>query len=113
MRFRLATFAAAALASQAACSTPCQELGARICACQPQGTLRDNCNALVGAQLDAQNPKAADERFCQERLAACPNTESSKQKEAEAACAQLATADGKAKCGLAVCDPAATTCNGN
>jgi len=97
MGSRLATLAAVALALvQVGCSTPCQELGGRVCSCQPLGVLRDNCNSVVKTLLGAQNPSRSDEKFCQDRLTTCPDPEKD-----STACQFFETADGKAACGLA------------
>ena len=97
MRPRLATLAAVALALvQVGCSTPCQELGGRICSCQPQGTLRDSCNSVVRSILDAQKPSKSDESFCQSQLATCPDPEKD-----SSACDFMLSAEGKVACGLA------------
>ncbi len=84
-----------ALAALAACGSPCQDLGDRICNCQPPGVLRDQCQSAVKNQLGSgvQTPGKADEAYCQEKLATCPNT--------PAMCDWIKTPAGKVACGLA------------
>jgi hypothetical protein len=86
---RLAALALLALA--AGCSTsPCQELGERICACNP-GSTTDACQTLTESQLEDHAPS---EEFCQARLDDC-------NAPADAVfCEWLLTADGKIACGL-------------
>ena len=83
---------ASLLALAAACSTsPCQELGERLCQCQP-GTTKDTCKTQVQNQLKDLSP---DESTCQKHLDQC---------NAPAGvdfCEWLLTANGKTACGLA------------
>ena len=86
------------LSALAACGSPCQDLGDRICDCRPPGVLRDQCKTAVKTQLGSgvQTPGKADETFCQEKLATCPDPGSD-----PGVCDQLNTAAGKVACGLA------------
>ena len=89
-----------ALAALAGCGSPCQDLADRICNCQPQGGLRDNCKSSVRGQLGQSNPDDATQRFCEGRLATCPDPEKT-----STACDLLLTAAGKVACGLAFPSP--------
>jgi hypothetical protein len=98
MRKLLAPAAVSALAlGLAGCGSPCQDLADRICDCQPAGALRDNCKSSVSAQVGSVEPTEADQRFCEERLAICPDFESSPDR-----CQELETQKGKEDCGLAI-----------
>ncbi len=99
MRPILAALALAVLAATAAgCGSACKDLGYRICECQPVGPLRDSCNNGVNTQLGqgTQPPTSADQAYCQEKLATCPDPAVDLT-----ACDKLNTAEGKAACGLA------------
>ncbi len=87
-----------AVAVLAACGSPCQDLGDRICGCRPPGVLRDQCTSAVKTQLGsgAQTPGKADEEFCQKKLATCPDPGSD-----PGMCYWINTAAGKVACGLA------------
>ena len=80
------------------CGSPCQELADRICACQATSALRSACSSSVGNQIGSasQQPGPADQAFCQEKLATCPDTT-----KAPWQCPVLQSADGKVACGLA------------
>jgi len=87
---------AAALVA-AACGSPCQELGDRICNCNPGGVIRDTCKSAVKNQLSASGePTQEDQNRCQALLATCPDPGDD-----PTICDALATAQGKARCGLA------------
>ena len=89
MKHALAITAAllAALAG-AACSTPCEELAAEICACEPSRAERDQCERRASRQADVTQPTEADQRRCERLLETCD-------------CHVLDTAAGKRACGLA------------
>jgi hypothetical protein len=93
--------AALALAlAHAGCSTsPCQELGERICRCQP-GTTHDGCRTQVERRVDGLDPDAALEDLCEARLATCQAPAGYEL------CEWLLTPDGKEACGLTAPDPA-------
>ncbi len=94
MRLHLALVALAALA---ACGSPCQDLGDRICSCQAVGLAQDQCKNAVKTQLGsgAQTPGQADEVFCQQKLATCTDQPNARL------CDFLKTPQGKVACGLA------------
>lgn len=94
MRPILAALALAVLAL-AGCGSACQDLGNRICDCQPAGVLRDNCRTSVSAQLNAISPSSDDQRLCQEKLVTCRDPAHD-----PGACDALKTEAGKAACGL-------------
>lgn len=76
-----------------ACSdSPCQELGERICACQPGGLSADTCTAQVEKQLENLDPGDAQ---CEAWLGSC------QAPAGKELCEWMLTADGKRKCGLA------------
>lgn len=99
MRPILAALAIAFVAATAAgCGSACKDLGYRICECQPFGPLRDACHNGVDAQLGqgTQPATSADQAFCQEKLATCPDPGTD-----DTACDKMNTAAGKVACGLA------------
>ena len=86
-----AIFLAAALCSPlllAGCSTPCEELAAEICACEPSRSARDACERRAGQQADASEPSDAEQNRCERLIDTCD-------------CHVLDTAAGKRACGLA------------
>ncbi len=86
---RLAFLALLALA--AACSTsPCQDLGERICACNP-GATADTCEALTETQLEDHDP---GDGYCEDHLGSCSAPPGADF------CEWLLTEDGKVACGL-------------
>jgi len=90
----LALFLATALA---ACGSPCQDLGDRICKCQPEGITRENCERAVDKQVKDGNPRPGsnDQDFCEQKLKSCPNPDDD-----PAMCDRLETEVGKQACGL-------------
>ena len=90
--------ALAILAALAACGSPCQDLGDRICGCRAPGVERDQCNTAVKNQLSSgvQTPGKSDETHCQELLKTCPDPGND-----PAMCDWLNTVPGKVACGLA------------
>ena len=114
----LALAAAVALASAGCGKSSCQELGEKLCQCQP-GMTQDTCKTQVQDQLNelgvesagftgmldnlAAGQLATFEDYCQQRLDACVGG-------AEAAgadfCEYLLTQDGKNLCGLTPANPA-------
>jgi hypothetical protein len=86
-----ALLVAAALALAGCSDSPCQELGERLCACQP-GTTSDSCTTRVEDRLEDEDP---GEGFCEDRLATCNAPEGA------VFCEWLLTEDGKVACGLA------------
>jgi hypothetical protein len=118
-RLALALAAAAALLGAACGKSACQELGEKLCGCQPNATT-DSCKTQVQDQLNrlgvdqpgvngildnlqAGQPANFND-FCQERLDDCLATQ-----EAEGAtdfCEFLLTVKGKDACGLTPANPA-------
>lgn len=89
---------AAGLALAGCSKSPCQELGERICRCQP-GLGQDACKTQVEDQLNEHDPGDA---FCEAHLATCnaPNDGN--------LCEFLLTECGKIACGLALRSPSST-----
>ena len=92
--------AAALLAVLAACSTPCRELGDRLCRCAPAGTTRDTCERQVKEELDRLDPSDDQDAVCEATLDTCEAPEGAEF------CEWLDTSCGKARCGLSVEAPA-------
>jgi len=106
-RAALAAFALALAAGSAGCSSPCQELGDRICGCTPEGQRRTNCKNDVKNRVKAANPSADAESQCTAALDTCPDPANNAN-----ACDLYNTCQGKVDCGLALPPPegcAATT----
>jgi hypothetical protein len=83
--------AAALVAVLAACGTsPCQELGQRICGCQP-GLPSSTCKTLVEQQLKSTNP---GDGTCDTILASCNAPAGADL------CEWMLTEAGKKACGL-------------
>jgi hypothetical protein len=81
-----------AVAALGACGkSPCQELGERICRCQP-GLSTQACQTEVDQQLKSSNP---GDTFCDQKLDSCKSPQDSID-----LCEYLLTADGKRACGL-------------
>jgi hypothetical protein len=80
-----------ALAAAACGDSPCQELGERICRCQP-GLGEDACRTQVEEQLKNVDP---GDDFCDAHLATCNHPTGGEL------CEFLLTEDGKIACGLA------------
>jgi len=100
MRRLLAAPALAAIGlALAACGGgPCQDLGERLCACDP-GTNADTCQRRVKAQLKDIDPSSALEDYCQARLDACNAPAGAEF------CEWLLTPAGKDACGLSNANP--------
>jgi len=71
-----------------ACSTPCEELAEKICACEGSTSARDACERRASQQSDANQPSQAEQDRCERLLDTCD-------------CNTLDTAAGKRACGLA------------
>ncbi len=100
-----ATLAALLLALGAAgCSTPCQDLGYRICNCVAEGQLRTNCQNDVKARVKAASASGSEQDYCDSLLATCPDPKGD-----TVACAWLNTCEGKVACGMAL--PAPNGCD--
>ena len=88
----LALAAAAALA--AGCSTsPCQELGERLCSCTGQS--KDTCKTQVEDQLKRLDPTQDTLDRCDALLGSC------KEPEGAVFCEWLRTSSAKVACGVA------------
>ena len=88
----LALLAAAALA--AGCSTsPCQELGEKLCSCTGQS--KDTCKTQVEEQLKKLDPSKDQLKVCDELLNSCHEPAGA------SFCEWLRTSDAKVACGVA------------
>jgi hypothetical protein len=82
----------------AGCSSPCQDLGDRICQCEPEGQVRNNCKTNVKARVRAAAPTSGEASYCSAVLGSCPDPGGDVNK-----CAyMLNTCAGKVACGLAL-----------
>jgi hypothetical protein len=100
LSFTLAFGLALALGA-AGCSTPCQDLGDRICNCEAEGTVRNNCKTNVKARVKAAGVTTSDQDFCQATLATCPDPAGDLD-----VCAYiLNTCPGRVACGQAFPEP--------
>jgi hypothetical protein len=85
----------------AGCSSPCQDLGDRICQCESEGQVRNNCKTNVKARVQASAPSGSEADYCSSLLDTCPDPNGNVQ-----ACAyMLNTCPGKVACGLALPAP--------
>jgi len=80
----------------AGCATPCEDLGTRICACQPAGALRTACDNAVKQLVKQAKTDEARQDFCDSKLATCPDPAND-----STACDVMNTPAGKERCGLA------------
>jgi len=78
----------------AACSTPCKELGSKLCSCVGGGTTRDSCLKAMDNQLKDAAPSSANQDYCSSRLSSCGAPEGIQF------CEWVNTRCGKASCGL-------------
>ena len=96
-----ATLAAVLLALGAAgCSTPCQDLGNRICNCILDPLTRTNCENDVTARVKAASPTGSEQDYCDSLLGTCPDPKGN-----VTSCAWLDTCEGKVACGMALPTP--------
>jgi len=104
MKAPLAGIALAGLALAASgCTSPCQELGDRICNCQPVGSARSACQVDVKNRLSAANPSSSQEDYCSSRLATCPDPGTSwNATSPPPECTLLNSCQGMVNCGLAL-----------
>ena len=104
MRRVLAALASVPLALAAGCGSACQDLGTRICECQPAGSARTACQRAIEDQIDKGNPKpgSGEQDFCEQKLRTCPDPDDDREM-----CDRLQTEEGKIACGLAYPEPAA------
>lgn len=116
----LALAAAVALAAAGCAKSACQELGEKLCNCQPAMTI-DACKTQVTDQLNEigvgnpgfggmlQNAQAGQqgpltfEEYCQERLDACTGAQTDSG--ATDFCQFLTTTAGQDACGLSPANP--------
>ena len=92
--------ALALLSALSGCATPCEDLGRRICSCQPAGAERDACDRAARAAVTGiDRADAATQDLCDRRLDTC------KAPSSVEFCDWLKTCDGKVSCGLAEAQP--------
>ena len=97
MRPLLVTALALALAAGlAGCSTPCQDLGHKLCSCRGSGTSRTTCENTVDDELSRLKPDQAAQDVCEAALKSCDAPSG------VAFCTWLDGTDGKLACGLAL-----------
>jgi hypothetical protein len=77
-----------ALPALAACSTPCEDLAAKICGCEASTALRDACERRASDLQDQRGTSDAEQNRCDKLVDTCD-------------CHALDTAAGKRACGLA------------
>jgi hypothetical protein len=82
----------------AGCSTPCQELGDRLCTCSGGGTNADTCKQQIGNLLKDAGANSATESFCSAKLDTC---HAPSEPAGVEFCDWLKTETGKVACGLA------------
>ncbi len=101
-RFPLAlALGLAAALGAAGCSSVCQDLGDRICQCEAEGQVRNNCKTNVKARVRASAPDANEQAYCEALLGSCPDPGGDRTQ-----CAwMLNTCPGKVACGLALPEP--------
>jgi hypothetical protein len=104
MRSRLSLTLAFGLAlalGAAGCSTPCQDLGDRICNCVPEGQVRTNCKNNVKTRVNNSGATGSEQDYCDKVLGTCPDPQGDVNK-----CAfMLNTCPGRVGCGLALPAP--------
>ena len=104
MRSRLSltfVFGLALALGAVGCTTPCQELGDRICNCLGEGQIRNNCKTNVKARIKASNATTAEQDSCDALLATCPDPNGNVN-----TCAYINnTCPGRVGCGLALPAP--------
>jgi hypothetical protein len=85
----------------AGCGSACQDLGYRICQCEAEGQLRNNCQTNVKARVQASAPSGEEQSYCSSILGSCPDPNGDLNQ-----CAwMLNTCAGKVACGLALATP--------
>jgi hypothetical protein len=105
MRSRLSLTLAFGLAlalGAAGCSTPCQDLGDRICNCIPAGQARNNCKTNVKARVKASGASTSEQDYCDKLLGSCPDPGG----DIDTCAYMLNTCPGRIGCGLALPAPA-------
>jgi hypothetical protein len=86
---------AAVAALAAGCSKPCEDLGNKICRCNPGGVSDDTCKREVTNVLKDVDPTKSQEELCADYLDSCDAPSG------VSFCEWLATEAGKQACGLA------------
>lgn len=71
-----------------ACSTPCEDLAEKICACEPSSTSRNACERRASELQSSRGTSDAEQDRCDSFIGNCD-------------CNALDTAAGKRACGLA------------
>jgi len=78
----------AAAALLAGCKGNCRQLSERLCGCEANSFLKDDCNRRAANEESRISPKPADENTCAALLQTCD-------------CHTINTPEGKQACGLA------------
>lgn len=81
-----------ALAFAVGCKGNCRKLSERLCDCQANSVLKDDCNRRAASEESRIGSKAPDEVLCASLLKTCD-------------CHNVDTPDGKRACGLARAAP--------
>lgn len=84
------------LAGLGACSTPCQELGHKLCECRGSGTSRRTCENTVDDELSKDEPTQAQQDACEAALKTC------KAPSGVPFCTWLEGTEAKLACGIAL-----------
>jgi hypothetical protein len=92
--------ALALLLGATGCTTPCRELGDRICGCVPDGQTRTACQNDVKVRVADSAPTSDQQAYCSDLLGTCPDPGNDAE-----ACFYMETCPGKVACGLAVPEP--------
>jgi hypothetical protein len=89
--------ALAAAAGPSSCATPCEDLGRRVCSCQPEGNARDACDRAARSAVTGEDrADAATQQLCDRKLQTCEQVPAG-----VGFCEWLRTCEGKVACGLA------------
>ena len=102
-----AVAALALLLGAAGCSTPCRELGDRICGCVAEGQTRNACKNDVETRVSENAPTADQQSYCSDLLGTCPDP-----LEDGEACFYMQTCPGRVACGMALPEPGAPAGSG-
>lgn len=85
---RVLLLAAAVLLVAPACTSPCEELAEKVCACEASASSIDACERRASQKADELGDSARTEELCERLLDTCE-------------CSALDTTAGKRACGLA------------
>jgi hypothetical protein len=85
----------------AGCSSPCQDLGDRICNCEAEGQIRNNCKTNVKSRVKAASTSQSEQDYCEAKLGTCPDPAGN----IDTCSFILNTCQGKVACGLAIPEP--------